>query len=129
MLVATFDGATVVVIRHYVFDAAMRCPMTTERRDDFVLAVNEIMANVVRHGGGTGRLRLWRDGDLVCQVTDNGPGFDVDPILNGERPRPAPTGGMGLWLVRQTTDKLTIQTGSTGTTIRIRSHLGSPDGR
>ena len=43
------------------------------RRDDLLLAVNELATNSVRHGGGEGVLRAWHDGDsLVCEVSDRG---------------------------------------------------------
>src|SRR5258708_2053000 len=51
---------------------------------DLVLVAHELACNAVRHGGANeavpGRLRLWRGGDeVVCQVSDNGPGFaDAD---------------------------------------------------
>jgi serine/threonine-protein kinase RsbW len=121
LLAATFDATSIGAVRHEVRNVTDRCDMSVDRRDDFVLAVNEIMANAVRHGGGTGKIRLWRDGDLVCQVSDQGSGFDAGPYLRRERPLPSPSGGMGLWIARQTSDNLTIDSGPTGTTIGIRS--------
>ncbi len=44
------------------------------RRGDLVLAVDELASNSVRHGGGHGVLRLWRDDDALP--------------LRGARPRP-----------------------------------------
>ena len=40
---------------------------------DLVLAVDEVATNSLRHGGGRGMLRIWRDGGaLVCEVRDAG---------------------------------------------------------
>ncbi len=123
LLAATFDRGSLATVRHEVRDAAGSCRMTVDRRDDFVLAVNEIMANAVRHGGGTGHIQLWHDGDLLCQVTDRGSGFDAGPYLRRDRPQPSPSGGMGLWIARQTSNNLTIDSGPAGTTIGIRGVL------
>ena len=57
--------------------------------DGRVLAVNEVMTNVVRHGGGIGQLRLWLGRELRCQIIDHGSGFDPDPFLGRRRPEPS----------------------------------------
>src|SRR5690349_3981669 len=42
-------------------------------QDDLVLAVDELAANSLRHGGGHGELRLWTDeGAVVAEVEDGG---------------------------------------------------------
>jgi anti-sigma regulatory factor (Ser/Thr protein kinase) len=47
-----------------------------------VLAIDEIVANAVVHGGGRGELRLAADnGRLRCEVRDRGGGFRPDPYL------------------------------------------------
>ena len=48
---------------------------------------SELATNAVRHGGGSGRLRLWTDDQvLVCEVSDTGAGItDPNP---GEPTRP-----------------------------------------
>jgi anti-sigma regulatory factor (Ser/Thr protein kinase) len=89
---------------------------------NFVLAVNEITTNTLRHAGGRGRLRLWRhDGSLWCEVTDDGPGIPrryLDAL--GQR-RPGGPGGHGLWLARQLCDSVHIETGpQQGTRVLLR---------
>jgi len=123
LLAVGFNAATVAAVRHAVRDVACRCPMSDDRLDDFVVAVNEIMTNVVRHGGGNGHLQLWRDGDLLCQIIDHGSGFDPRPYLTRDRPEPSPSGGMGLWLAQRTSDTLSWDSGPAGTTIGIQSRL------
>ncbi|GIF76448.1 ATP-binding protein [Asanoa siamensis] len=125
VLEAAFDRASVAPVRRQVQATAHRCEMSAEALDDFLVAVNEAMTNAVRHGGGTGRLLLWRDGALMCQVIDHGPGFDPTSYLRPEqRPRPSPSGGMGLWLAQQASDEMRIESGASGTTITISGHLG-----
>jgi anti-sigma regulatory factor (Ser/Thr protein kinase) len=84
---------------------------------DTVLVAHELCSNAVRHGGGAGRLRMWRAGEyLFCQVSDAGPGL-VEPERAGtKRPSPTVPGGRGLWIARQLS-ALEIETGPSGTTI------------
>jgi anti-sigma regulatory factor (Ser/Thr protein kinase) len=85
--------------------------------DDAVLVAHELSSNAVRHGGGSGRLRLWRSGDhLYCQVSDCGPGI-ADPEFAGvSRPSPSEPGGRGLWIARQLA-QLQIDSAPAGTTV------------
>jgi anti-sigma regulatory factor (Ser/Thr protein kinase) len=85
--------------------------------EEMVLVAHELATNAVRHGGGSGRLRLWAaEGRLWCEVSDRGRGLP-DPASAGTRlPDPATPGGRGLWIAR-TMSELTIATGSHGTTI------------
>jgi anti-sigma regulatory factor (Ser/Thr protein kinase) len=82
-----------------------------------VLIAHELASNSVRHGGGTGRLRLWlADGLLHCEVSDAGTGLD-DPAHAGHTlPAPSLPGGRGLWIARQLSE-LSIVTSPAGTTI------------
>jgi serine/threonine-protein kinase RsbW len=90
-----------------------------DRLDDFVVAVNELLTNAVRHGGGTGHVTLWCVDDAVlCEVTDHGGGLGA---LRAGRPAPDELGGRGLWLVRELTDSIAIKTGPEGTAVRISS--------
>ena len=59
-------------LRRRVYAVADRYGMAGDDADDFVTAVNEVMTNAVRHGGGGGELRLWGDDVLVCEVSDRG---------------------------------------------------------
>ncbi|MFF5074120.1 ATP-binding protein [Micromonospora olivasterospora] len=124
---ATLLAATITVdemtrLRHAVAAAAERAGLTGVPLEDFVLAVHELVTNVVRHGGGRGALRLRRAGDvLTCEVSDNGPGLgDVRVAL----PAPTEVGHRGLWLAQQLTDGLEIHDGDGGgTTARVTAHL------
>ena len=111
-------------LRHAVVSCATRAGLAGDRLDDFVVAVNELLTNAVRHGGGAGHLALWREDDaVVCQVTDRGTGL---PAPRGDKPdRPAmdEPGGWGLWLAGELTDTLDLQSGPDGTTVRISTRL------
>jgi anti-sigma regulatory factor (Ser/Thr protein kinase) len=100
--------------------------------DDLVSALNELLINAVRHGGGRGVVEMRRDGGtLICEISDDGPGFA------GEAPSPAVQppvdlpGGRGLWLAHHLTDGLTMRSGPDGVTARVTvtvtDHTGQED--
>ncbi|MET7877242.1 ATP-binding protein [Micromonospora profundi] len=128
LIAEAFDKAQVTEIRHSVASCAHASGLGGQRLDDFVLAVNELITNAVRHGGGRGWLRLWQEpGVLVCEVADHGRG--ISPQRLGDRRRPAPdtAGGWGLWLARELTDAMEIATSGAGTTVRITAGLTASD--
>jgi anti-sigma regulatory factor (Ser/Thr protein kinase) len=85
--------------------------------DAMVLIAHELASNAVRHGGGTGRLRLWlADGALHCEIGDGGAGLK-DPALAGHTlPAPSLPGGRGLWIARQLSE-LRVATSAAGTIV------------
>jgi len=100
-----------------VAQEADRAGLAEARRQDFILAVDEILTNAVRHGGGAGRLELWiDDGTLWFEITDAGLGFA--PASPAGLPSPTQVGGRGLWIAREMTDRLTIDSGPDGTVVR-----------
>ena len=89
--------------------------------NDLILAVNELLTNVMRHGGGFGQMWLWHeDGWYYCRVTDCGPGLPVAPkkLYENQPAVTAPT-GRGLWLIWQFVQRVRIRTGPGGTTVTI----------
>ena len=67
---------------------AVRGGARARPREDLVLAVDELAANSIRHGGGRGILRIWRDGGtLVCEVRDRG--RIGDPLAGRHVPEPS----------------------------------------
>jgi anti-sigma regulatory factor (Ser/Thr protein kinase) len=89
---------------------------------DFVLAVNEVTTNAVRHGHPPYRVRVWlRPDRFLATVTDHGHGVD-DPFAGYEwpgRPHGTPTAGMGLWLARRLCDRVDMFRGPAGFTVRL----------
>jgi serine/threonine-protein kinase RsbW len=112
----------VTALRHAVASAAACAGLAGQRLDDFVVAVNELLTNAVRHGGGAGHVALWRAAAaVVCEVRDSGAG--LDPSGARERPASDAPGGWGLWLAGELTDDLVIKSGERGTAVRITSNL------
>jgi anti-sigma regulatory factor (Ser/Thr protein kinase) len=107
-------------LRDEVARHGRRCGLTEQQVGDLVLIANELTSNVVRHGGGTGRLELWSsDTAVYCEVSDRGTGF-VNPEQAGRnRTSTDAYTGRGLWMIRQLGDEVHIETGPDGTTIRV----------
>jgi anti-sigma regulatory factor (Ser/Thr protein kinase) len=104
-------------------DALRSTLETCEARvaQDLSVAVNEVVANAVRHGGSPVSVRLWSAADrVVCTVTDHGNGFD-DPFagyLAAVGPDPM-VGEVGLWLVRQLCDQIDFRPDRDSFTVRL----------
>lgn len=120
LLERNITGSQLPAVRQQVEAIARGCGLIPERVGDWVTAVNELMTNAVRHGGGAGQLRVWEDGHLICEVRDNGPGFSAaDYVSLRSRPPLSVAGGMGLWIAQQMTDDLRIDSSPAGTVVRI----------
>ena len=68
-------------IRQFVYDQASSLKADQELLSDMIVAVNEIVTNIVVHGydcqAGEIRLSVHQDqGSLVVQIDDNAPCFD-----------------------------------------------------
>lgn len=112
------DAQNLSAARLRVADAAAEFGLEPTRRDDLILIVNEVVTNSVRHGGGSGTLRLWEEGSsLICEVSDTG--HIEDPLVGRGKP-PADRGsGFGLWLANQLCDLVQIRSSSTGSVVRL----------
>ncbi|HET6876676.1 MAG TPA: anti-sigma factor RsbA family regulatory protein [Jatrophihabitans sp.] len=89
-----------------------------DRADDLVLAVNEVVTNSLRHGGGTADVAVWADrGVMICEVRDRG---HIADVLTGRfAPPPSATSGRGLWLVNQLCDLVQLRSSADGTVVRM----------
>ena len=106
--------------RRQVAAALTSLALPAGRAEEFLIAVSEVAANALRHGGGRARLALWVMADrAVCEVRDRGHGMD-DPFAGYLPPGGEEAPGMGLWVARQLSDDLTIRSGpGGGTTVRL----------
>jgi anti-sigma regulatory factor (Ser/Thr protein kinase) len=106
-------------VRALVARLAAAAGLDPSRRDDLVLVVNEAATNSIRHGGGTGAVAVWEDGDtIVCDVRDAG--RIADPLVGRVRPAPGQGSGLGLWLANQLCDLVQIRPFPTGSVVRLR---------
>jgi anti-sigma regulatory factor (Ser/Thr protein kinase) len=106
--------------RHSLAGAVEAEALPRGRAEEFLIAVGEVVANALGHGHGLAELTLWSTNDgVVCAVHDDGPGLD-DPFAGYLPPgNDDAAQGMGLWVARQLSDSLAIQSGADGTTVRL----------
>jgi anti-sigma regulatory factor (Ser/Thr protein kinase) len=92
--------------------------MDEGRADDLTLAVHEIAANSVCHGGGVGAFRLWREAkSLICEIRDGG--HIEQPLAGREHPELEGDGGRGLWVANQLCDLVQIRSSPSGAVVRL----------
>ena len=111
------------VVRSRTAAWAEAAGLSPVRAADAVLAVSELAANSVRHGGGGGLLSSWREPDrFVCEVRDRG--LIGDPLA-GRRPLDADDRrcARGLWLVNRLCDLVQLRSLPDGTAVRVHLAL------
>ena len=117
-----FDLRALSGLRTTVAMLARAAGMTPARVEDLVLAVSEVTANSVRHGGGRGVLRVWEDdAALVCEVRDRG--RFADPLAGRRHPEDGQQGGYGLWIANQLCELVQVRTFATGSVVRLHMRL------
>lgn len=115
-----FDSATLYALRAAVQAHAFAAGLPESRTDDVVIAIHELAANVIQHGAGCGRLRMWQvPGALQFQVDDGRAPAAADGDRNGHGANAADhwpyLKGHGLWLVREVADQMSMFSGPNGT--------------
>lgn len=109
-------------LRAFVIHHAVEAGLSALRTSDLVFAANELAANSVKHGGGSGELYLWREAEaVVCEVCDRGR-ID-DPLVGRVRPTIDDLGGRGLWMANQLCELVQIRSLADGVVVRVHKHL------
>jgi len=124
-----FGETTLRILRETVLAHATDVGMPEGRALDVMLAVHELAANAVEHGGGTGRLRMSvTNRELICRVSDPGPASSGLSRNTPGSQRPGATAqispwpyepGHGLWLVRQIADHISVNSGPAGSQVTV----------
>ena len=115
-----FTSADLPQVRRFTVTWASRAGMSAEAADDFVIAVNEIATNAVRHGSPKASLRLWvTEGAGLAEIRDNGQ-WPAAMAATALPRRPAEQGGMGLEVARLVCDGLQIKATAEGTSVLLR---------
>ena len=111
-----FDVDGLVALRSAVAAHADRLGLPASRVPELVLVAHELASNAVRHGGGRGRVRMWRDGtSVICEIRDSGPGLAAPRPDGYGRPAVDALGGRGLWLAQTLCDAFALESTETGT--------------
>jgi anti-sigma regulatory factor (Ser/Thr protein kinase) len=120
------DVEDFIRLRHSVAAELTTVDAPRDVVEDFLLAVDEMTSNALRHGKPPVGLRLWVGEDrIVCSIDDRGPGL-ADPFAgygpaHGED---LSRGGMGLWLARQLCDHVDLSADDDGSRVRLTVRLG-----
>jgi anti-sigma regulatory factor (Ser/Thr protein kinase) len=123
LVVLHFDAGNLAEARGFAAEHATRLGLSADRIPDLEVAVNELAANSLVHGGGQGTLRVWADEDqLLCQVDDGG--HLTDPLAGRLPVGLASDGGRGLLLVHHIADLVRVHTTPVSATIRLHFALG-----
>jgi anti-sigma regulatory factor (Ser/Thr protein kinase) len=121
LLDRSFGRDDIAVVRHQVQDHLGAAGVDRDRLHGFVLAVNEVITNVLLHAGGHGRIVVRVAADAAwCTVIDSGPGIPGHLRRWSDVPDAFEVGGRGIWLAHQLCDEVTMATGPVGTTIGLR---------
>ncbi|HEX3737467.1 MAG TPA: ATP-binding protein [Solirubrobacterales bacterium] len=106
-------------VRSLVATAASAGGLPPGRASDLVIAASELAANSIMHGGGRGEARVWgEDGTVIVEVADAG--TITGPMGGQSRPDPSIEHGRGLNIAGRLCDEMVIDSGPTGTRIRLR---------
>lgn len=111
-------------LRGRVAATATAAGLPPRRVSDLAAAASELAANSVLYGGGRGLATIWgEDGAVFVEVADAG--TITDPNVGQRRPDPAAEHGRGLYIAGQLCDAVTIESGPSGTRIRLRMDAGA----
>lgn len=117
-----FGLADIAAARNLVAALARAAGLPNSRIDDLVLAAHELVSNSIRHGGGTGTIRVWHDGHaVVCEVADNG--RIGHPLIGRQVPSDDSLGGRGMWMANQLCDLVQIRTFAEGSVVRVHMRM------
>ncbi|MEO5874513.1 MAG: ATP-binding protein, partial [Streptosporangiaceae bacterium] len=113
-----FDDGSLHALRETLEARAAEAGMPEGRAGDLVICVHELATNAVRHGAGSGRLRMWNQaGVLRCEVADGG-SAGADPPASWPYQH-----GHGLWLARHLSEEMSVCSGPEGTVVTVEFPL------
>lgn len=86
---------------------------------DLAVAASELAANSILYGGGRGLATVWEeDHAVLVEVADGGK--ISDPTVGQVRPDPSQEHGRGLYIANRLCDEVAIDSGRSGTRVRLR---------
>jgi anti-sigma regulatory factor (Ser/Thr protein kinase) len=97
---------------------AREAGLSADRCTDVAIVVSELVTNSIVHGGGSGTIRSWTEGDAVVHAVHDA-GMVSDGDVPQDLPSPEQAGGRGLWLVEHLSDRVERQTSPEGTTTTV----------
>jgi anti-sigma regulatory factor (Ser/Thr protein kinase) len=128
-LVLPNDPARIREVRSFVseFLTDLRAPV--DASSDVLLAASEAASNAMKYGRfpeSRSELRIQcvlAGTEVIVVVADEGPGLEKVPIDQDGIPDPLALGGRGMFLMKELTDDLQIESTPQGTTIVLRRRV------
>ncbi len=119
-LAVDFDVEDLAGLRALVRRVIGTAGISGSTAEDLVLAVHELAANSVLHGGGRGTLLSWQTPEeLAVEVRDGG--CIDDPLVGREVPDFESESGRGVWMANQLCDLVQVRSNGTGTQVRVHA--------
>ena len=111
------DLNNLALIRHFVREAVVAQGAAASTADDLVLAVDELVTNIIKHGYGSqpGPIDIAVQraaGSTIVQLRDAAPAFDPTQLPDMDTTLPLqlrPLGKMGVFLARRLVDEMTYR--------------------
>jgi len=109
-------------LRRFVAASASRFGLGDKRVNELVLSADEIATNSLKHGGGSGTLKIWKDHvAIICEVRDAGR-LDA-PLAGRVKPKGETGSGFGLWLAGQLCDLVQVRAFRDQSVVRLHRLL------
>jgi hypothetical protein len=105
-------------LRKLVAESPVVSALPIQRREDFILAVDEAATNALKFGEPPRRVRLWRSGPYVVgEVVSRG---EIGgPPVSRLTPPPADPQGLRLWIVNHLCDLVEVVNRDSRATLRM----------
>lgn len=117
--------SSVSVVRHACTSLLKGFGITSDCIGEIALLLSESCSNAVEHAAGTSDYAVRFEVDherCLIEVSDPGPGFDVD-VMQTSMPVPSSATGRGGPLMAALSDELEIMVDESGTTVRMSKQL------
>jgi serine/threonine-protein kinase RsbW len=120
------DATQLAVIRHELRRWVAPLGLSGDEIDDLVLAVDEAVANAVRHAypadlPGDVELTLWTEGEALCiEITDHGSWRMQETVTGDSR------GGRGMLLMQHMVETVLVHFDGRGSRVLLRHRFGAP---
>ncbi|MBW3604957.1 MAG: sensor histidine kinase [Actinobacteria bacterium] len=108
-------------LRAFVADQGQAAGLDDDRAADLVVAANEVASNSLMYGAGHARVRMWREGTVICEIADAG--VLVDPLAGRRAPGYEEHDRRGMWMVNQLCDLVQVRSLPAGTVVRLHMRV------
>jgi hydroxymethylpyrimidine pyrophosphatase-like HAD family hydrolase len=117
-----FGGARLSAVRDLVMAHAVSAGVEDHLAEDLAFAIEGLAASSLRHGAGSGTIRLWQEREAVlCELRDAG--CIDDPLVGRRTAEPQRSRGRALTDANAVCDLIQVRSNLHGTAVRVHSWL------